>query len=116
MEQNASIWDVSATMSIVALNKIQSFHQGTVISLEIAGNLFHEHIVTHYWDALRSIEREGLLPTLSKASEPYLEAVWHNFSMDRKTWTEQLLNGELLKWGWSQLSWPKLPWPEAKSN
>lgn len=114
MEQNASIWDVSATMSIVALKKIQSLHQGTVVSLEIAGNMFHEHIVSHYWEALRSIEREGLLPTLSEASEPYLEAVWHNFSMDRKTWTEQLLSGELLKWGWSQLSWPN--WPVLRSS
>lgn len=107
-DQNASIWDVSATMSVVALNNIQSVGRGTVVSLEIAGNMFQTHIVEHYWDALRSIEREGLLPTLSKASEPYLEAVWTNFAIDRKTWTEQLLSGELLKWGWSQLSWPKL--------
>ncbi|MEZ6136103.1 MAG: hypothetical protein R3C53_14480 [Pirellulaceae bacterium] len=107
-DQNASIWDVSATMSVVALNKIQAVGQGAVVSLEIAGNMFQEHIIEHYWEGLRSIEREGLIPTLSTASEPYLEAVWTNFSMDRKTWTEQLLTGELLKWGWSQLAWPKL--------
>ncbi len=107
-EQDASIWDVSATMSVVALNNIQAVGRGTVVSLQIAGNMFQEHIVDHYWDGLRAIEREGLVPTLSKSSEPYLEAVWTNFAMDRKTWTEQLLSGELLKWGWSQLSWPKL--------
>ncbi len=107
-DQKASIWDVSATMSIVALNNIQAVGQGTVVGLEIAGNMFQQHIIEHYWEGLRSIEREGLIPTLSRASEPYLEAVWTNFAMDRKTWTEQLLSGELLKWGWSQLSWPKL--------
>lgn len=107
-EQKASLWDVSATMSVVALNNIKAVGQGSVVSLEIAGNMFHQHIIEHYWSGLRAIEREGLLPTLSKGSEPYLEAVWSNFALDRKTWTEQLLSGELLKWGWSQLTWPKL--------
>lgn len=107
-EQKSSIWDVSATMSLVALNNIKAVGLGTVVSLEIAGNMFHEHIIEHYWSGLRAIERDGLVPTLSKGSEPYWEAVWSNFSIDRKTWTEQLLSGELLKWGWSQLSWPKL--------
>lgn len=107
-QQKASLWDVSATMSVVALNNIKAVGQGTVVSLEIAGNMFHEHIIEHYWSGLRAIERDGLVQTLSKGSEPYWEAVWSNFAIDRKTWTEQLLSGELLKWGWSQLSWPKL--------
>lgn len=107
-EQHASIWDISATISMVALGNIQSIGKGTVVSLEIAGNMFHEHIVDHYWSGLRQIERKGLISTLSEASEPYLEAVWKNFAVDRKTWTEQLLSGELWRWGWSQLSWPKL--------
>ena len=107
-EQNASLWDVSATISMVALNNIQAVGHGAAVSLELAGNMFNEHIIQHYWTGLREIEQEGLIPTLSKASEPYLEAVWTNFAMDRKTWTEQLLSGELLRWGWSQLSWPKL--------
>lgn len=107
-DQHASIWDVSATMSMVALNNIQAVGQGAMVSLEIAGNIFNEHIVEHYWEGLREIEKAGLIPTLSKSSEPYLEAVWTNFSIDQKTWTEQLLSGELLQWGWSQLSWPRL--------
>ncbi|MCC6508152.1 MAG: hypothetical protein IT423_03540 [Pirellulaceae bacterium] len=107
-EQNASIWDVSATISLVALGNIQAVGQGTLVGLEVAGNLFNEHIVQHYWEGLRAIERQGLIPTLSRASTPYLEAVWTNFAVDRKTWTEQLLSGDLIKWGWSQISWPKL--------
>ncbi len=107
-EQNASIWDVSATISVVALNNIHAMKRSAIIGLEIAENMFQEQIIQHYWDGLRSIERDGLLPTLSTASEPYLEAVWMNFAMDQKTWTERLLSGELLKWGWSRLSWQRL--------
>jgi hypothetical protein len=107
-DQQASIWDVSATMSIVALSQIQGIDQGGVVSLEINTNIYQQKVIDHYWEGLRAIERHGLLPTLSRASQPYLETVWTNYSVDRKTWTEQLLSGELIKWGWSQLSWPKL--------
>ena len=107
-EQNASIWDVSATISLVALGNIQAISKGAIVGLDVAGNLFNEHIVQHYWEGLRAIERHGLIPTLSRASAPYLEAVWMNFAVGHKTWTEQLLSGELIKWGWSQISWPKL--------
>ena len=106
-EQNASLWDVSATISVVALNQLQAVSKGSIVGLEVVGDLFQQHIIEHYWNGLRAIERNGLIPTLSSASKPYLEAVWTNFTIDRKTWTEQLLSGELLKWGWSQVSWPK---------
>jgi hypothetical protein len=106
-DQQASIWDVSATISIVALNNIQSVEEGGAVSLEIAGSMYQEQIIDHYWEGLRAIERHGLLATLSRASQPYVEAVWTNYAVDRKTWTEQLMSGELIKWGWSQLSWPK---------
>jgi len=101
------LWDVSATISVVALNQLQAVGNGSIVGLEIAGDLFQQRIIQHYWDGLRAIERNGLIPTLSSASKPYLEAVWSNFTIDRKTWTEQLLSGELLKWGWSHVSWPK---------
>jgi hypothetical protein len=107
-EQKASIWDVSATVTVVALNQVKAVGHGAVVGLEVAGNMFQQNIIEHYWMGLRAIEKQGLVTTLSTASEPYLEAVWSNFSMDSKTWTEQLLSGELLKWGWSRLSWPKL--------
>jgi phage pi2 protein 07 len=107
-DQQASIWDVSATMSIVALSQIQAIDQGGVVSFDIGTNIYQQQIIDHYWEGLRAIERHGLLATLSRASQPYVEAVWTNYAVDRKTWTEQLLSGELIKWGWSQLSWPKL--------
>lgn len=107
-DQKASIWDVSATISIVALNNIQAIDDGGLVSLEIVGNMYQEQIIDHYWEGLRAIERQGLLPTLSRACQPYVETVWTNYSVDQKTWREQLLGGELIKWGWSHLSWPKL--------
>lgn len=107
-DQKASIWDVSATMSIVALNHIQAIDEGGLVSLEIQGNMYQEQIIDHYWEGLRAIERRGLLPTLSQACQPFVETVWTNYSIDHKNWAEQLLSRELIKWGLSRLSWPKL--------
>lgn len=106
--ENASIWDVSATVSMVALNHIQAVGRSGLVTLEIQGNIFQHHIIDHYWEGLRAIERHGILNTLSQASQPFVETLWNNYAMDQKSWTEQLLSGELLKWGWSQLTWPKL--------
>lgn len=106
-DQQASLWDVSATISILSLSNIQAIDEGGNVSLEIGGNMYQALIVDHYWEGLRAIERHGLVPTLSRASQPYVETVWTNYALDRKTWAEQLRKGELIKWGWSRLSWPK---------
>jgi hypothetical protein len=70
--------------------------------------MYQQKIIDYYWEGLRAVERQGLITALSRASEPYLETVWNNYSMDQKTWKEQLLSGELFKWGWSRFNWPKL--------
>jgi hypothetical protein len=106
--QGASIWDVSATMSIVTLNKIQCAAQSGLASLEMVDHMFQRHIIDHYWEGLRAIERQGLLPALSQSSQPFLEIFWTIYTIDRKTWTESLLRGDLIKWGWSRLSWSHL--------
>lgn len=106
--ENASIWDVSATISVVALNHMQASESSGLVTLDIPGNIYQHHIIDHYWEGLRAIERHGLLNALSQASAPFLETLWTNYAVDQKSWTEQLLSRELLKWGWSRLTWPKL--------
>lgn len=107
-DQRGSIWDVSATISIVALNNMQNVDTGGVISLNVQGNLYQFQVIDHYWEGLRAIEQGGLLSTFSSAVKPYVETVWNKYAVSSKSWTEQLRSGELLKWGWSSLSWPKL--------
>ncbi len=114
--QDASLWDISATITVAALNHVETVRDGTTVGLDVAGNLFHEQIVQHYWEGLRTIERDGLVAVLSNTSQPYLDAIWTNFSMDQKTWSEKLFDAELIKWGWSQFSWPKLPLIDKKAT
>ena len=108
MEQAAEtadvgLWDVSTTMTMFAMNRITLTTRGALSSVNVAGNLFDEHIIRHYSDALVEIGERGLYATLSNVSAPYLEAVWDNFSDDRDTWTEELLSGRLIGRGWQSV-------------
>lgn len=95
-QSNVSILDVSATMTLFALNRVSLATRGALSTITVAGNLLDQHILTHYTDALIEIRTVGLYQTLRGASAPYLEAVWSNFAGDRTTWTEDLLSGRLV--------------------
>ena len=49
------------------------------------------------------IRRRGLYAALAGTCEPYLEAVWHNFSSDKATVTEDVLTGRLPRRAWHKL-------------
>jgi hypothetical protein len=100
---DVGLWDVSTTMTLFAMNRITLTTRGALSSIQVAGNLFDEHIIGHYSDALVAIHQRGLYATLSDASTPYLEAVWDNFSDERETWTQELLTGRLIGKGWKSV-------------
>ncbi|HBE66894.1 MAG TPA: hypothetical protein DDW52_01965 [Planctomycetaceae bacterium] len=116
VHNDASIWDIAATISIFTLSGLPSddaHATGDALALEVANNVTINQLAELYWAGLRAIERNGLVPTLSLASEPYLDSIWSSLTVKHRNWGEQLLSGELLsgellKWGWSRWSWPTL--------
>ncbi|TWT50478.1 hypothetical protein Pla22_32210 [Rubripirellula amarantea] len=100
---DASLWDVSATMTMFAMNRVTLTTRGALSSVRVAGNLLDEHLVQHYFDALSEIREQGLYETLSNASAPYVEAVWQNFEAERETWTVEILTGRVFGKAWSQV-------------
>jgi len=98
---NVGLWDVSTTMTMYAMNRVTLTSRGALSTMSVAGNLFEEHWVDHYAEALREIHEQGLYATLATASAPYLEAVWLNFDETRVTWTEDLLSGRLIRRTWT---------------
>ncbi|MEM8667379.1 MAG: hypothetical protein AAGG48_07680 [Planctomycetota bacterium] len=101
--ENVGLWDVSTTMTMFAMNRVTLTTRGALSTIDVAGNLFDEHIIQHYSDALVEIKTKGFYATLSDVCTPYLEAVWENFSEDRETWTEELLSGRMIGKGWQSL-------------
>lgn len=100
---DVGLWDISTTMTMFALNRITLTSRGALSTIDVAGNLFDEHIIGHYSDALVEISDHGLYATLADASAPYLEGVWENFAEDRETWTEEMLTGRLIEKGWQSM-------------
>ena len=100
---DVGIWEVSTTMTMFALNRVTATTRGALSTVTVASGIFDQHIIGHYSDALDEIAENGLYETLSMASAPYLEAVWHNFDENRETWTEELITGRLFIKAWQFL-------------
>lgn len=105
-QAEVGLLDVSATMTMFAMNRLSLASRGALSTVTVVGNLFDQHVLQHYGAGLTAIRTDGLYATLDKASGPYLEAVWRNFETQRETWTEDLLSGRLVGrtwasvWGW----------------
>ena len=97
---DVGLWDVSTTMTMYAMNRVTLTSRGALSSINVASNLFDEHIVGHYSEALQQIADNGLYATLSDAATPYLGAVWQNFESNRETWTEELITGRMIGKAW----------------
>lgn len=94
--EDVSLLEVSGAMTLHALNRAGRVGQGALSSISIAGTLFDRHVVDHYRSALTDIHTRGYYATLADVSQPYIAAVWENFSTDRRTITEDLLSGKLV--------------------
>ena len=104
--EDVGLLDVSSTMTLFAINKVGTVGQGALSSVKVAGNMFDRHIFDHYRQGLTEIQEHGLYATLATASQPYISAVWTNFSSERETITEDLFSGRLIGRAWTGVrSW-----------
>lgn len=105
-QAEVGLLDVSATMTMFAMNRLSLASRGALCTVTVAGDLFDQHVLHHYAAGLTAIRTDGLYATLNKASAPYLEAVWKNFETQRETWTADLLSGRLVGRTWASVwSW-----------
>lgn len=88
------LWQVGTAIGLHTIGRLDMAARGTLSSVRVAGNLFDQHVIDHYSDAISAIYKDGLYQTISVASQPYLDAVWNNFSPTRETWTSDLLTGK----------------------
>jgi hypothetical protein len=95
--------DVSSAVTLRALEKVGTLGRGALSTVKVAGSLVDRHILDHYSKALAEVREQGLYATLSKTSEPYIEAVWQNFSSDKTTLTEDLVTGKLIGQAWTSV-------------
>ncbi len=99
--EDVNLLTLSGAVTLQSLSTLGTLTHGALSTVRVTGALVDQHIVRHYTDAIRRIHAAGLYGTLRQTCEPYFLAVWHNFSPERATLTEDLLSGKLTGQLWT---------------
>ncbi|MEM6689435.1 MAG: hypothetical protein AAF664_08420 [Planctomycetota bacterium] len=100
---SVSLWDVATTVTLHSMNRLQLTTKGTLTSVRVVGNLLDQHLFDHYEQSIATIRKEGITEVLRQAAEPYLDAIWDNFSSQRETWTAEILSGRAIAQAWTSI-------------
>lgn len=99
--QDVDILDVSSAMTMYTLNQVATVSKGALTTIRVTGELLDEHLFDHYWQGLQRINDEGIWQIFATSSQPYIEAVWMNFSVNKETITEDVVSGRFLSRTWT---------------
>jgi len=91
---------VSSAMTLYSLDKAGIASKGALSTLRAAGTLLNRTVIDHYTSALADIQKKGIYGSLAESSQPYLAAVWTNFSTEKETITEDVVTGRMLGRAW----------------
>ena len=103
-KENVSLIGVSGALTMHTLGKVGTVGKGTLTGVGVVGGLFNKHVIGHYSDAIKQVHERGLYQSVKESSEPYVEALWNNFSEDRETWTEKIVSGKVFQSAYGKLS------------
>ena len=92
---------ISSAMTFFALDKATAVGRGALSTIRVTGSLFDRVIINHYQSALEEIHKKGYYATLAETSQPYIDALWLNFSSEKMTITEDLLSGKMIGQAWT---------------
>jgi hypothetical protein len=103
-EENVGLLGVSGAVTMLSLQKIGNVGKGALTGVQVVGGLLNRQVISHYTESLTTIREHGFYNTLKDTADPYIDAVWSNFSIDRETWTEALLSGRAIGQGFSKVA------------
>jgi hypothetical protein len=90
--EQVTLLGVSAAITMQAFGKAKAAGQSTLIGARVAGGILNRNVVAHYREALTRIVQQGLFATVRESYGPYVTAVWGNFSREKTSWTERVLD------------------------
>ena len=94
--ENVGLLEISSAITLQMLNEATTVSTGALTGIRVAGGIVNRSILGHYREGIARIRNQGFYATVAEAYQPYVDAVWNNFSGERETWTEQLLNPDNL--------------------
>jgi len=103
-KEHVNLFEISSAMTMYSLNQVTTATKGALTTVRVTGNLLDQHIFDHYWQGAAKIGREGIYSVAAQSGQPYLDALWYNFSSDRPTLTEDIVSGKMIGNVWAGLS------------
>ena len=100
-KEHVNVFEVSSAMTMYTLGQVNTVSQGALTTIRVTGSLIDRHLFDHYRQGLQEINDRGIYTMLAESSQPYLEAVWFNFSTDRPTVTEDIVSGKMVGRVWN---------------
>lgn len=94
--EGVSLLGVSGALTLHSLDKLKTVSQGALTGIRVAGGLLNRLVLGHYVQSLRDVQERGFYQTVRESYAPYVAAVWSNFSIDKESWTEQIVSGKAL--------------------
>jgi hypothetical protein len=99
-KQDVDLFEVSSAMTMYAMDQVTTVSKGALTTIRVTGELMDRHLFDHYRQGLDKINDEGIYQMVSTTAQPYIDAVWQNFSSDKATITEELVSGRMVKKAW----------------
>jgi len=93
--ENVNIFEISSAMTMYTLEQVNTVSKGALTTIRVTGSLIDRHLFDHYRQGLDEITDRGIYAMVAESSQPYLDAVWYNFSSDRPTITEDIVSGKM---------------------
>ena len=103
-EEDVGLLGISGAVTMLTLQKVSTVGHGALTGIQVGGGLLNRQVIGHYVESLSTIREQGFYNTLRETAEPYIDAVWSNFSLDRDTWTESLLSGRAIGQGFNTVA------------
>ena len=103
-KEHVNLFEISSAMTMYSLNQVTTATKGALTTVRVTGNLLDEHIFDHYWQGAAKIGGEDIYSVAAESGQPYLDALWYNFSSDRPTLTEDIVSGKMIGNVWNGLS------------
>lgn len=97
-QEHISPFEAATAVAMHTAQQASSISTTGVTGVKVAGSLLQRNVLQHYQDSLIKLREEGFLSVLSSTYQPYVGQVWNNFSGERKSWTESILDpGNIMK-------------------
>ena len=95
-----NLFEISSAMTMYTLGQVNTVTKGALTTIRVTGDFVDRHLFDHYRQGLDQINEQGISKMLIDSSQPYLDAVYFNFSSNRETVTEDFFSGRMIARVW----------------